>query len=175
MSPDRRIILGVDPGIALLGYGVIRVDGEIMRHLEHGCLTTSSADPLPQRLRTLYEGLTALKRRFDVTDVAVETLFYSRNVSTAVAVGQARGVAVLATVDEGMVFGEYAPSEIKQIVGGFGAARKREMQEMVRMLLCLEHAPSPDDAADALAVAICHARRSQFSSLVAMSGASQAR
>ena len=175
MSLESRIILGLDPGIAVLGYGVIRFDGEVMQHIEHGCITTSSGQPLPRRLHVLYEGLIGVKRRFDVTDVAVETLFYSRNVSTAVAVGQARGAALLATVDDATVFGEYTPAEIKQIVGGFGAARKREMQEMVRLLLGLDRLPSPDDAADALAVAICHARRSHLASLLAASGALQTR
>ena len=175
MSPEPRIILGLDPGIGLLGYGVIDVSGDAMRHLDHGCIATSPGQPIPARLRTLFDGLTYVKARFDVTDVAVETLFYSRNVTTAVAVGQARGVALLATVNETTTFGEYAPAEIKQIVGGFGAAKKRQMQEMVRLLLDLDLLPSPDDAADALAVAICHARRSQLSSLLAAAGASQAR
>lgn len=175
MISEPRIILGLDPGIALLGYGLIRTDGEAMQHVEHGCIATSPGRPLPERLHVLHDGLVGLKRRFAVTDVAVETLFYSRNVSTAVAVGQARGVALLATVDDETIFGEYTPSEIKQIVGGFGAARKREMQEMVALLLDLDRPPSPDDAADALAVAICHARRSHLSSLLAASAASQAR
>jgi len=167
VSSSSRIILGVDPGISLLGFGVIRTDGEAMHHLEHGCIATTPDQPLPDRLRLLYDGLVRVKDRWRVTDVAVENLFYSRNVSTAVAVGQARGVALLATVDQTTSFGEYMPSEIKQIVGGFGAARKREMQEMVALLLGLHRPPSPDDAADALAVAICHARRSHFSSLTA--------
>jgi len=175
VTPELRIILGVDPGIASLGYGVIRTDGESIRHIEHGCITTSAGEPVPVRLRALYEELVEIKRRFRATDVAVETLFYSRNVTTAVAVGQARGVALLATVDDGTVFGEYTPAEIKQIVGGFGGARKREMQEMVRLLLGLDRLPAPDDAADALAVAICHARRSHLASLLAVSGALQTR
>lgn len=175
MSLEPRIILGLDPGIALLGYGVIRLEGDVMRHVAHGCIATSPGEPLPRRLRALYEGLTEVKKRFDVTDVAVETLFYSRNLSTAVAVGQARGAALLATIDDSTAFGEYTPAEIKQIVGGFGAARKREMQEMVRLLLGLDRLPSPDDAADALAVAICHARRSHLRSLLAASGALRAR
>ena len=175
MSLEPRIILGLDPGIGLLGYGVIDVNGDEMRHLDHGCIATAPGQPMPARLRALFDGLTEVRARFGVTDVAVETLFYSHSMTTAVAVGQARGVALLATVDEATTFGEYAPAEIKQIVGGFGAARKRQMQEMVRLLLDLDRPPSPDDAADALAVAICHARRSQFSSLLAASGASQAR
>ncbi len=172
MIAEPRIILGVDPGIALLGYGLIRTDGEAMEHVEHGCISTSPGQPLPERLHALYDGLIDLKRRFNITDVAVEALFYSRNVSTAVAVGQARGVALVATVDDRTDFAEYMPSEIKQIVGGFGGARKREMQQMVALLLGLDSPPSPDDAADALAVAICHARRSHLASLLA---AAQAR
>jgi crossover junction endodeoxyribonuclease RuvC len=175
VTSEPRIILGLDPGIALLGYGVIRTDGESITHIDHGCIATTAGRPVPVRLRTLYDELVEVKRRFHATDVAVETLFYSRNVSTAVAVGQARGVALLATVDDGTVFGEYTPAEIKQIVGGFGGARKREMQEMVRLLLGLDRLPAPDDAADALAVAICHARRSHFASMLAVSGALQAR
>jgi crossover junction endodeoxyribonuclease RuvC len=175
VSPEPRIILGLDPGIALLGYGVIAVEGDGMRHLDHGCITTSPEQTVPARLCALFDGLSDVRARFGVTDVAVETLFYSRNVTTAVVVGQARGVALLATVDATTTFGEYSPAEIKQIVGGFGAASKRQMQEMVRLLLDLDRLPSPDDAADALAVAICHARRSQFSSLLAASGAAQGR
>lgn len=169
MSVAPRIILGLDPGLARLGYGVVGVQGDTLYHLAHGCLVTSPAQPTPARLRTLFDGVLALKGRFAVTDVAVEALFYSKNVSTAVAVGQARGVALAAAVDEGTAFAEYAPSEVKQIVAGFGAAKKRSMQEMVRLLLGLPEAPAPDDAADALAVAICHARRSHLDRVVATS------
>lgn len=168
---SHRTILGLDPGLGLLGFGVIHVDGDLIRHVEHGCVATAAGRPLPERLRQIHDELIELKRQFDVTDVAVETLFYSRNVTTAVAVGQARGVALLATVDSATEFGEYAPSEVKQMVAGSGAARKRAVQEMVRLQLALERIPSPDDAADALAVAICHARRAHLSSLLALSGA----
>jgi len=171
----RRTILGLDPGLGLLGYGVVVVDGDIIRHVEHGCVATLPGRPLPERLRQLHDELVGIKARCNATDVAVETLFYSRNVTTAVAVGQARGVALLATVDNDTEFGEYTPAEIKQIVAGSGAAKKREMQEMVRLQLALERLPSPDDAADALAVAICHARRAHLASLLALSGAVQAR
>jgi len=159
----------------LLGYGIIEVDGDIIRHVDHGCVATTAGRPLPERLRQLHDELVDIKLRSRATDVAVETLFYSRNVTTAVAVGQARGVALLATVDDATEFGEYTPAEIKQIVAGSGGARKREMQEMVRLQLALERAPSPDDAADALAVAICHARRAHLAALLALSGAIQAR
>ncbi|MPZ15769.1 MAG: crossover junction endodeoxyribonuclease RuvC [Chloroflexi bacterium] len=153
------MILGIDPGIALLGYGLVRLDGDAPVHLDHGCIETPARLPQPARLRLLYEGVAALKQAFSVTDVAMEALFYSRNVSTVVTVGQARGVALLAAVDETTVFGEYTPTEVKQVVAGFGRARKPQVQAMVGLLLGLRTPPSPDDAADALAVALCHARR----------------
>ena len=111
MSSGSRVILGIDPGIALLGFGVIRAEGDTMHHIEHGCIATSPAQSLPERLSLLYEELRAVKQRSGATDVAVESLFFSRNVTTAVAVGQARGVALLATVDRATSFGEYTPSE----------------------------------------------------------------
>ena len=175
MSSGSRVILGIDPGIALLGFGLIRAEGDTMQHIEHGCIATSPAQSLPERLSLLYEELRAVKQRSGATDVAVESLFFSRNVTTAVAVGQARGVALLATVDRATSFGEYTPSEIKQSVGGFGGARKREMQEMVALLLGLDQPPSPDDAADALAVAICHARRAELAALLLASDAARVR
>jgi crossover junction endodeoxyribonuclease RuvC len=153
-----RIILGVDPGIALLGYGVIRSDGGSLTHLEHGCVETPAGTELPVRLRMLYAGLQAVVGRFPITDVAMESLFHSRNVTTAVAVGQARGVAMLATVGENVEYAEYSPNTVKQIVSGYGRATKRQVQEMMGLIFGLAELPSPDDAADALAVAVCHAR-----------------
>ena len=157
MSAAPRIILGLDPGLARLGWGIVRVEGDALIHLAHGCVVTPPAQPIPARLRTLFERVRALSIDFAVSDVAVEALFYSRNLTTAVAVGQARGVALAAAVDEGTAYAEYSPSEVKQVVAGFGAAKKRAMQQMVRLLLGLLEDPTPDDAADALAVAICHA------------------
>ncbi len=169
MIPRRRVILGIDPGIGLLGYGVLEHAGQIV-HLDHGAIATASSDATPARLRIIYRALTDIKRRFGVTDVAMEMLYYSRNVTTAVAVGQARGVALLATVDDDTVFGEYTPTEIKQAVAGYGGAKKRQMQDMVQLLLGLASRPAPDDAADALAVAICHARRVELAEVIAASG-----
>jgi crossover junction endodeoxyribonuclease RuvC len=162
-----HVILGLDPGIALLGYGVVRYEGGAVTHIAHGCVETRSGVPMPLRLRQLFDGVQELKRVYPVTDVAMEALFHSRNVSTALVVGQARGVAMLAAVDGDIALGEYTPTEVKQNVSGFGGARKRQMQEMVSMLLGLSTLPTPDDAADALAIAICHARHLDLQVLVA--------
>lgn len=167
MSPERRIILGLDPGLALLGYGVVATEGHSVTHVEHGCLTTPAGSAVPERLQVLYEGLSAIRRRLAITDVAMESLFYSRNVSTAISVGQARGVAMVATVDGSTRFGEYTPNEVKHVVSGFGGARKRQVQEMVALILGLATLPTPDDAADALAIAICHAQRAELSAVLA--------
>lgn len=164
-----RVILGLDPGLALFGYGVIAADGQTIRHLTHGCISTDTATSLPLRLRAVHDGLRDIKAHFAITDVAVENLYYSRNTTTALAVGQARGAGLLATVDESIAYAEYSPTEVKQIVAGFGAATKRQIQQMVALILQLPAPPEPNDAADALAVAICHVRRSYFEALIEQS------
>lgn len=161
----RRIILGIDPGIALVGYGVLAFEHELT-HLDHGAIATPSADPPALRLHAIYHALVDLKHRFAATDVAMEMLYYSRNITTAVSVGQARGVALIATVDRDTTFGEYTPTEIKQAVAGYGRAKKSQIQTMVQLILKLPAAPVPDDAADALAVAICHARRIELEAVL---------
>jgi len=166
LNHQARTILGVDPGIALLGYGVIRVEGNSVTYLEHGCLETAAGTPLPVRLRMLYTGLQLVMERFPITDVAMESLFHSRNVTTAVAVGQARGVALLATVSGDTEYAEYTPTTVKLTVAGYGRADKRQVQEMMRLIFGLEKLPSPDDAADALAVAVCHSRQMGLRALV---------
>jgi crossover junction endodeoxyribonuclease RuvC len=159
VSEGQRIILGLDPGLAVLGYGFIRFEKDHAQHLEHGCLVTSAHAPVASRLRSLFDGLAHLRQRYPVTDVAMESLFYGRGVRAVLAAGEARGVAILAVVDGGVQFAEYSPGEVKEAVAGMGHARKRQVQEMVGLLLNLSSTPSPDDAADALAVALCHARR----------------
>ncbi len=166
MIEDARTILGIDPGIALLGYGVVRAKGDSLTHLAHGCVQTPAGMALPSRLRMIYAELQDLVDRFPITDVAMESLFHSRNVTTAVAVGQARGVAMLATVRADIEYAEYTPSAVKQVVAGYGKASKRQVQEMICLLLGLDRLPSPDDAADALAVAVCHARGAGMRALV---------
>jgi crossover junction endodeoxyribonuclease RuvC len=149
--------LGLDPGTATTGYGLVRLepDGGLLA-VKYGVITTPKNTPAPERLLTLYDQLQVLLQEHNPETVAVEKLFFQRNVSTALAVGQARGVMLLALARAGLEVFEYTPNEIKQAVAGYGSAGKRQMQEMVRVLLALDDIPRPDDAADALAVAICH-------------------
>jgi len=165
----ERIVLGIDPGTATLGYGVVAIEQGALRSLGCGALTTPPGLPAPWRLRHLYEGLRDVIARFGPTDVAVEQLFFSRNVTTAIAVGQARGVALLAAAQANLPVAEYSPPQVKQAVTGDGRADKERVQEMVRLLLGLERRPEPDDAADALALAICHAHSGPFRARVAAS------
>lgn len=151
------IILGVDPGTAITGYGVLRSDGDVLQMIACGAITTPSDWQMPQRLHHIYTELTTLIRTYQPTDAVVEKLFFSKNVRTALSVGQARGVVLLAAAQAGLTIHEYTPLEIKQAIVGYGRAEKKQMQQMVKMLLQLETVPQPDDAADALALAICHA------------------
>jgi len=150
------LILGIDPGTAITGYGLVAGDGDELALVGYGVITTPSGSPLPQRLRTLYRELTDLIARYRPTAVAIEELFFSRNVRTALAVGQARGIALLAAAEAGLPVHEYTPLQVKQAVVGYGRATKDQVQQMVRVLLGLDVVPQPDDAADAIAVAICH-------------------
>lgn len=155
------ITLGIDPGTARLGYGVIR-GGLAPSLIDAGLIETWPDEPMPERLVTLYEGVQELLAEFHPDVLAIEQLFFSRNVTTAISVGQARGVVILAAAQAKVPVAEYTPSEIKQAVTGYGKADKPQMQEMVRMILNLSTVPQPDDAADALAVAICHAQTIPF-------------
>jgi crossover junction endodeoxyribonuclease RuvC len=149
--------LGIDPGTAILGWGVVDEHSNQLSPVDFGVLTTAAGTPQPQRLNTIYTGLQALIARLRPDAAAVEELFFGKNVNTALTVGQARGVVLLALTQAGIPIHEYKPSNVKQAVCGYGSADKRQMQEMVRITLGLETIPRPDDAADALAVAICHA------------------
>ena len=163
------ITLGIDPGTARLGYGVVSDDADL-RALAFGAVETRPDRPMPERLLILFERLGELCRVYRPDVVAVEQLFFARNVTTAIVVGQARGVVLLAAATAGVPVVEYTPAEVKQAVVGFGRADKEQMQEMVRLLLGLEHRPDPDDAADALAVALCHLQTAKFASHVAAAG-----
>ncbi|MCX7855956.1 MAG: crossover junction endodeoxyribonuclease RuvC [Anaerolineae bacterium] len=148
-------VLGIDPGTATTGYGVVEETEEGLRALACGVVTTPPDLPLPQRLQAIYRELRRLVQEWRPEAAAVEELYFNVNVRTAMSVGQARGVALLAMADEGLTVAEYGPGEVKQAITGYGGAEKRQMQEMVRLLLGLPAVPQPDDAADALAVAIC--------------------
>jgi crossover junction endodeoxyribonuclease RuvC len=156
------IILGVDPGTAICGYGIIQSDGDQLAVVTYGAITTPSDWKLPRRLEHIYRELTVRITQYQPTDAVVEKLFFSKNVRTALSVGQARGVALLAAAQANLGIYEYTPLEVKQAVVGYGRADKNQVQQMVRMLLQLDELPQPDDAADALAMAICHAHSARF-------------
>lgn len=151
------IILGIDPGIAIMGYGVIESDGNRHRLIQYGALTTAAHTPTPSRLRAIFTGVNQLMDMFMPDDVAFEELFFSKNVTTGMAVSAARGAALVAAAQRTENLYEYTPMQIKQAVTGYGKADKHQIQTMVRMMLSLGEIPRPDDAADALAVAITHA------------------
>lgn len=149
-------ILGIDPGYALLGYGVIDTAGTGLAPVDFGVIETKPSESFPQRLVRLYDGVNELLRVYRPDAAAFEELFFYRNTTTALSVGAGRGVAILAAQQTGIPLYEYTPMQIKLAVTGNGHADKTAVQTMVRMLLNLKSAPKPDDAADALAAAICH-------------------
>lgn len=151
------LALGIDPGTATTGYGFVRLeeDGSLVA-VKYGVILTPKDASAPARLEMLYKELGDLLREYHPDTAAVEKLFFSRNVTTAIAVGQARGVVMLCMQQAGVEPFEYTPNEIKQAVAGYGGAQKKQVQEMVRALLQLDSIPRPDDAADALAIAITH-------------------
>ena len=151
------IILGIDPGLATLGYGVIKADNQNRRLIQFGTLTTPAGQPMPQRLRAIYQGMNQLMDIYQPDDVAFEELFFSKNITTGMAVSAARGVALVAVVQRTENLYEYTPMQIKQAVTGYGGADKHQVQQMVKMLLKMKDIARPDDAADALAVALTHA------------------
>jgi crossover junction endodeoxyribonuclease RuvC len=159
------IALGFDPGTARLGYGVIASDPDPTA-IDYGVIVTDADSAMGERLQTIYLAVGELIDRFQPDAVAVERLFFARNVTTAMTVGQARGIVLLAAAQRDIPIAEYAPSEVKQAVVGYGKADKHQIQEMVRIMLGLESLPTPDDAADALAVAICHVQIAPFRSRV---------
>ena len=151
------LVLGIDPGTATTGYGLVREDGSgNISAVAYGVITTAAKLPMPQRLMQLYAELNEIILLHSPDSSAVEKLFFQRNVRTAISVGQGRGVVLLSLAEAGIGIGEYTPMEIKQAVTGYGGADKVQIQRMVRALLNLDEVPKPDDAADALAVAICH-------------------
>lgn len=156
------IILGIDPGTAITGCAVIEstASGNTLRALDYGCIRTSPDLPMHVRLQEIYSAVCRKVGEYKPEVVAIEQLFFSKNVRTALAVGQARGVAILAAANCGLGVAEYTPLQVKQAVTGYGRASKQQVQRMVTALLRLPEIPRPDDTADALAVAICHGHSS---------------
>lgn len=153
-------ILGIDPGYALMGFGVIEQKGNRFQVIDYGSISTGPSASMPERLKYLYSSLMDIIAETNPDQAALEELFYNTNAKTVINVGQARGVAVLACVNSGLPVSEYTPLQIKQALVGYGRAEKKQVQQMVKSLLGLEKVPKPDDTADALAVAICHANSS---------------
>jgi len=163
------LVIGIDPGTAITGYGLVedRPDGSLTA-VDFGVILTPPEMEMPQRLLELHRSLRDILLLHQPVSGAVEKLFFQRNVRTALSVGQARGVVLLALAQVGLVAAEYTPMEVKQAVAGYGGADKNQVQQMVRAILGLEEIPSPDDAADALAIAICHLHSAKMRSLMGM-------
>lgn len=151
------LTIGVDPGTAITGYGLVQLDESgSLNVVDYGVILTPSDQSMPERLLSLFIQLRKIIALHHPVSGAVEKLFFQRNVRTAMSVGQARGVVLLALAESGLKVAEYTPLEVKQAVVGYGGADKNQVQQMVRVLLSLSKIPQPDDAADALAIAICH-------------------
>jgi crossover junction endodeoxyribonuclease RuvC len=157
-----RIVLGIDPGIADTGYGFVQVSGSSLKCLAYGSIKTKAGDALPVRLLALYQELSKLIIKHKPQEAAVEQLFFNKNVRTALIVGQARGVALLALSQAGLLIQDFTPGQVKQAVAAYGQASKKQVQKMVKLILSLKELPTPDDAADALAVAICGANHKKY-------------
>ncbi|MBP3384667.1 MAG: crossover junction endodeoxyribonuclease RuvC [Firmicutes bacterium] len=149
-------ILGIDPGYAILGWGIIDMKGNHFKVIDYGSVTTDAKMEMPDRLKVLYNSLMDIIVRYEPEVASIEELFFNTNAKTAILVGQARGVAVLACANSGLEIDEYTPLQIKQALVGYGRAEKKQVQLMVKTILNLKEVPKPDDTADALAAAICH-------------------
>ena len=155
-------ILGIDPGIAIMGYGVLEFEANKIKVIENGVITTSSKTKTHERLSILYNNLNDIIEEFNPDEFAIEELFFNQNVKTAITVGHARGIQILSAQESNLPIYEYTPLQIKQAITGYGRANKSQMQKTVTTLLNLKEIPKPDDAADALSVALCHALSQRF-------------
>ncbi len=149
-------ILGVDPGTATTGFAVLEIIDGVKKLLDCGVISTPSDHPMPERLEMIYKDLTEIVQQYKPDCIVIEQLFFGNNVTTAISVGQARGVVMLVGQQHKLGFAEYTPVQVKQSVTGYGQATKKQVQEMVKTILGLKSVPRPDDAADAAAIAICH-------------------
>ena len=152
------LILGIDPGFAIVGFGLVEAAGGRARLVQCGAITTPAGESLPARLLQISDDMDQLLEQFKPEAMAIEELFFNNNITTGIGVAQARGVLLLAAERHGVPIYEYTPSQVKQAVVGYGKAEKRQVMDMTRRLLHLKAVPRPDDAADALALALCHAR-----------------
>lgn len=149
-------ILGIDPGYATVGYGVIDANGCRFSTIGYGAITTPAKTPFPARLKSIYDDMCTIIDKYKPEELSIERLYFNTNTTTAIDVAQARGVIVMAAHSKGLTVNEYTPLQVKQAVTGYGKAEKRQVMEMVKSLLHLQSIPKPDDTADALALALCH-------------------
>lgn len=150
------LVIGIDPGLATVGFGVIRTEKNVITTVSYGCIKTSAEEQKPRRLLEIYTEVIALFEKYSPEAIAVEKLFFNKNVTNAMSVSEARGVIVLAAQQKHIPVFEYTPLQVKQAITGSGRADKKQMQEMIKRLLNLKEIPKPDDAADGLSIALCH-------------------
>lgn len=166
-------IMGIDPGLAIIGFGIVDQEGNRLKAVQYGSIQTKAELPLSRRLKQIYDACTELIERYEPTVVTVEKLFFNRNVTTAFTVGQARGVIILAAEEAGIDITEYTPLQVKQAVVGYGKAEKYQIQEMVKLLLSLPNTPKPNDVADALGIAICEAHSMKLTRQILSEGSQE--
>ncbi|AUG58226.1 crossover junction endodeoxyribonuclease RuvC [Acetivibrio saccincola] len=160
------VIMGIDPGIAIVGYGVVKYEGNKFTPMDYGAIRTDSSTGLSQRLLYIYNRLEEIIEKYKPDAISIEELFFNKNIKTALTVGHGRGVAVLAAARANIEVFEYTPLQVKQSVVGYGRAEKTQVQHMIKVILNLKKTPKPDDVADALAVAICHGNSCKMINLV---------
>ncbi|SMP49491.1 crossover junction endodeoxyribonuclease RuvC [Anoxynatronum buryatiense] len=159
------IIMGIDPGLAITGFGLVHFEQNHFQVIQYGVIRTESKQPLPDRLLQIHQGIQTLIKQYKPEAVAVEELFFNTNAKSALLVGQARGVVVVTAAAASLPVYEYTPLQVKQGIAGYGRAEKKQVQHMTKTLLNLKEIPRPDDAADALAIAVCHAHTGHFKQL----------
>lgn len=167
---NKMIIIGIDPGYAIVGIGVVEYVGNKFRTFEYNAITTPAGMPTVERLKKIYTEMTMYIDKYKPDAVAIEELFFNSNQKTAINVAQARGVLLVAVANKNVPISEYTPLQVKQSVTGYGRADKKQIQSMVKMILGLNVIPKPDDAADALALAICHAHSNKMNNMLGMNG-----
>lgn len=164
------IIIGIDPGYAIVGIGVVEYKGNKFRTIEYNAITTPAGMPTVERLKKIYQEMTMYIDKYVPDSIAIEELFFNSNQKTAINVAQARGVLLVAAANRNIPIFEYTPLQVKQSVTGYGRADKQQIQQMVKMMLGLNVIPKPDDAADALAIAICHAHSNKMNDILGLNG-----
>ena len=165
-------ILGIDPGIAIVGYGVVDKEANRYKTVAYDAITTKAHTPLEERLNLVYKGVCEVIDLYKPEAMAIEELFFNNNAKTALTVGQARGVIILAAVQKNVPIFEYTPLQVKQALTGYGRAAKGQIQQMMKSMLCLTEIPKPDDVADALAIAVCHGNSMRFNAIKSFGGIS---